>query len=385
MSTPSTASPVRICLLIRQLNLGGAQRQLLTLASGLDKDRFTVSVVTFYPGGVFATECAQLPGVELESLNKRGRWDLALFPLRLLAYLRKARPGILYSFLGGGNLFAALLKPLLPGTKLIWGIRSSAADSGRYDFAQRITLDMERRLSFLPVRIVANSEAGTRDAIAAGFPASKVVTITNGIDADRFAPCPEAARSLRSSLGLAPQVLMVGMVARFDPMKDHATFFEAAARLRLKHPELALMLIGSGPLEAVTAARRMAEELGLAPVCHWLGIREEMSAIYSAMDLLVLCSVFGEGLPNTVAEAMACGVPCVVTDVGDSALLVGDTGVVVPPADPRALADGMDRLLKRLEAEPDLRVRSRQRIIDHYSPQKMVNGTVAIFNQLLSR
>jgi len=384
MSVPSTTAPVRICLLIRQLNLGGAQRQLLTLASGLDKKRFAVSVATFYPGGVFAAECSRLAGVELVSLNKLGRWDLVLFPLRLLAYLRRSRPQILYSFLGGSNLFAALSKPLLPGTKVVWGIRSSAADSGRYDFAQRFTLALERRLSRLPDRVVANSEAGARDVIAAGFPAAKVVTISNGIDADRFAPCPEAARALRHCLGLPPGALVVGMVARFDPMKDHATFFAAAARLRQQHPKLALLLIGSGSPESVAAAHRLAEKSGLGPACHWLGICEEMPAIYSAMDLLVLCSAFGEGLPNAVAEGMACGVPCVVTDVGDSACLVGDTGVVVPPADPGALAAGIEHLLKRLEAEPGLRRSSRQRIVDHFGPRRLVDRTTELFERILA-
>jgi len=368
---------IRTAFLIRSLNYGGAERQLVTLAKALDKNRFDVTVITFYSGGHFEKELAA-SNVRLISLGKRGRWDGPRFLWRLVSELKKLRPQVLHSYLVEPNLLAVLLKPLFRSTKVVWGIRASNMELENYDWFVRLNFRLQCFMSRWADLIIANSEAGRAYHVAQGFPAQKCIVIHGGVDLDIYTPDLEAGKRIRSTWGISDGTALIGLVGRFDPIKDHSTFIKAAALLFRVRTDVHFVCVGDGPEECATSLRKVADEAGIANQIIWAGARDDMPAVYSAMDL-ACSSSRGESFPNAIAEAMACGVTCVVTRVGDSALLVGDAGIVVPPGDPQALAEGLRVGLNQLESQENPGTRAR--IAESFSLEQLVNRTEAVLRE----
>lgn len=365
----------RVVLLIRSLDVGGAERQVVELAIGLHRRGVPVAVLTFYDGGALATDLERA-GVRRCSAGKGGRWDAVRFTFRLGRLLRQLRPSVVYSFLSTANLLAVLLKPVIPGTRLVWGLRASNMDLARYDWLARLTYRVEPALAVFSDRIIANSEAGRRHAAAQGFPEAKLFVVPNGIDTARFQHDEEGRRRVRAEWGVHDGERLVGLVARIDPMKDHPNFIKAASLVSRDHPEALFACIGGGAPEARRSLQSLASQLKPPPKVLWCGQRSDMPAVFSALDVACSASAFGEGFSNAVAEAMACGVPCAGTDVGDTASVIGDTGVIVPPSSPNELAVGIARLLSRQpSAFRELQFKARQRVIDLFSVEALVRRT----------
>jgi glycosyltransferase involved in cell wall biosynthesis len=364
---------IRVAFLIRSLSYGGAERQLATLARALDQDGFDVTVITFYSGGHFERGLAE-SNVRLVKMRKRGRWEVVRFLWRVMRELKKLRPDILHSYLVEPNLVAVLLKPLFRSTKIVWGIRASNVELENYDWFTRMNFRIQRFMSRFPDLIIANSEAGLEYHLKHGFPAQKCIVIHGAVDLDRFRPDRKSGQLVRAAWGITDDSILIGLVARLDPIKDHPTFLKAAVLLSDDRNDVRFVCIGSGPEGYLAELRQLAEEYGIGNRVIWAGERDDMPAVYNALDIVCSSSV-SEGLPNAIAEAMACDVPCVVTDVGDSAWLVGDTGIVVPPNDPQALADGLKECMSVLASQqrPD----TRARIAENFSLAQLVNRTAA--------
>jgi glycosyltransferase involved in cell wall biosynthesis len=357
---------MRVLLLIRELAFGGADRQLAQLAIGLARRGIPVTVAVFYsrPRDPLERELAR-EGVTVVDLAKRGRYDVAPFVLRLHRLLARTRPTAVYSFLPLGNLFALLARVSAPGATLAWGVRCSDLDDRLVPARERILLRVEAALSRLPDLVVSNSQRGADDARGRGFPPMKV--IANGIDTARFRP--QATRRLRSAWGIPDDVALIGAVGKLHAMKDFETFLRAAARV----PRARFIWVGPAVPAMQAEFARLVDELRLAGRVSLVPARSAVEEVYAALDILTLCSAFGEGFPNVVGEAMACGTPCVVTDVGDAGLVVGDTGLVVPIRSPEKLAAALETMLERRGAYAE---RARARILDHFSLEKMVERTV---------
>ncbi|HEX8775521.1 MAG TPA: glycosyltransferase [Pyrinomonadaceae bacterium] len=361
----------RLALLIRSLDYGGAERHLLTLSRALDKERFSVTVLHFYSGGRLEDDL-KASGVPLVSLKKTGRWDLLRFSVRLVRELRKVRPDVIHSFLVEPNLLTVFLKPLFPGTRVVWGVRASRVHFEHYDWLSRLNFRLQCFFSRFADLIIFNSERGRAFHLREGFPARKSVVIRNGIDAERFKPDKKAGLRLRAELGIGADATLVGHVGRLDPMKDHQTLLRAAALLCRKRDDVYLLSVGTGAEDYAGELRRLAADVGIADRVIWAGARSDMPAVYSALDLLVSSS-FSEGFPNVIGEAMSCGVPCVVTDTGDSALIVGETGTVVEPRNPSAL---FAAIVSLMEQDPEERGRrARARILENFSVERMAAET----------
>jgi glycosyltransferase involved in cell wall biosynthesis len=361
----------RLALLIRSLDYGGAERHLLTLSRALDKERFSITVLYFYSGGRLEDEL-KASGARLVSLKKSGRWDLLRFSVRLVRELKIVRPHVIHSFLVEPNLTTVFLKPLLPGARVIWGVRASRVHFEHYDWFSRLNFRLQCFLSRFADLIIFNSERGRAFHVREGFPAQKSMVIHNGIDTERFKPDREAGQRVRAELGVGADATLVGHVGRLDPMKDHQTLLRAAALLCRERRDVYFLSVGTGDEDYASELRRLATELGISDRVIWAGARSDMPAVYSSLDLLVSSS-FSEGFPNVIGEAMACGVPCVVTDTGDSALIVGETGAVVEPRNPSALCAGITSLI---ETDPkDLGRRARSRILEYFSVERMAAET----------
>lgn len=371
------ANNTNIFFLIRSLELGGAERQLALLARGLQERGHWVVVVVFYHGGPYQKELQQA-GVRVLSLEKRGRWDIPGFLWRYSRALKLSRPTVLHAYLGMPNILSLLARLFVPGVRIVWGLRASNMDMKRYDWLQRLSWWIECRLSRYADLIIVNSHAGMAFAEANGFPREKMRVIANGIDVERFRCDRAAGQAVRRQLGISEDAVVIGLVGRLDPMKGYPVLLQAAALLARNRDwqQVRFVIVGSGPegyrqrLFALTALQ------GLDDRIIWAGARTDLPAVYSSFDIFTSASVFGEGFPNVIGEAMACGLPCVVTDVGDAARIVGDLGIVVPPDDARALVDAWQRILSG-DFKPNP-ARIRARIAEQFSVQTLVEKTEAV-------
>jgi glycosyltransferase involved in cell wall biosynthesis len=365
-----------IVLLVPSLEPGGAERQVVELALGLARHGHRVVVMVFRSGGAFEADL-KLSNVRLISLEKGTRWNVVSFIARFLRELHKERPSILYGYLSTPNLMAILVKPLLRRTRIVWGIRASNLDWSAYDRFSGLIDRLESRLAGIPDLIVTNSYEGKTDAVARGFPAQKMVVIHNGIDVVRFQPDASARRQVRAEWGVGESDRLIGLVARFDPMKDHPTFLRAAAEVARVVSNVRFAIVGGGQSDYEKQLKEIASGLPLSSnLLIWAGTRNDIQRINSALDIACSSSSYGEGFSNAIAEAMACGVPCVVTNVGDSTLIVGDTGVVVPRSSPGALSDALVRLLAMPASElAALGVAARARIVSEFSTERLVEKT----------
>lgn len=366
---------VRVLFLCRQLHWGGAERQLIELVRGLRHSEFDITVLNLYAGGALLPDLARLEDVTVLDLGKKRRWHLASFLWRLANVVREVRPNIIHGYLGVPNLLAlALARPLR--AKVVWGVRASGLDWSRYDWLERLVFQLQCLGSRFVDLVVANSRAGLDYHAAHGFPRQKLTVIPNGIDAERFAPDREARQSVRSEWGIGDEETVIGLVGRLDPMKGHSTFLRAAALVAERRTDVRFVCVGDGAGPYAEELRRLGHDLGFDRRLAWVGARRDVEAVYNGLDVACSSSVFGEGFPNVVGEAMACGVPCVVTDVGDAAWVVGDTGIVVPPGHPEALAAGMETLIgKTSGARLALGSRARARIVAEFSPNRLVQRT----------
>lgn len=381
---------LKIAFLIPSLDAGGAQRQFVQLATGLSRRGHEITVITFLPGGRYWDELANCQAVRVVALGQRRRQDrLALGPRllpligRLRQVLRQERPDVLYSALHIANLLAWLAT--FGGRKLplVWGVRASHQD---LPWRRRLPFECCRLLSGSVDLVIANAHSGLSAYSAVGYSGRNSAIIANGIDTDLLYQDRRSGEILRREWKVANHEVLIGVVGRLAPVKDHATFLAAAAQLVCRGAsDLRFVCVGGGPDGDRKRLLRLAADLGLEPYTIWAGERRDMPRVYNAIDFLCLPSR-SEAFPNVVGEAMACGVPSVVTDVGDAAIIVGEFGVVVPPGDATALAKGLERLLAITDTDRrKLENRCRQRIIRCFGLSHMLSETERVLVELLQQ
>jgi glycosyltransferase involved in cell wall biosynthesis len=372
------STPPTVLHLITGLETGGAEGTLERLVAGIDRTRFASVVVSMTDAGNIGRQI-RVAGTPLKTLGiPRGRGDPRGL-VKLLRILRRHRPAILQTWLYHADLLGLVAQLLGQAPRLVWNVRcteSVGADAVR---------SLLRRFSRLPRAVVVNAHAGRLFHERLGYRPRRWEYIPNGFDTDALQPDPAAGQRLRAALGIDERAVVIGMPARWHPMKDHATFFSAAARLATRHPNLVLVLAGAG-LDAANPelAQAISGSAKLPPI-KLLGERRDMSALYPCFDIATLSSAFGEGFPNILGEAMACGVPCVATDSGDAAQILGPTGEIVPPRDAAALAAAWGRLVAE---GPDARrargAAARARIVEHYQLATMLGRYEALYQDLLA-
>jgi glycosyltransferase involved in cell wall biosynthesis len=376
-------SKVRLLFVIRSLDYGGAERQLITLAKGLDKNRFSVSVMTFYDGGALRPEIEGTDNIQILSLKKRGRWDWLRCLHNFDRAIRELKPQIVHGYLGTANELS-LLARARTGARVVWGLRASHVDLARYDWLCTCSHRVGAWLSRFADLIIVNSYAGKKDNIADGYAEERMLVIHNGIDTERFLPNRALRSTTRRVWGVGESEVLIGLVARLDPMKDHPNFLRAADLFCKRRADVRFVCIGNGPADYKRELQSLANQLRLRDCLHWADDHCDMVAAYNALDLATSASNCGEGFSNAIAEAMACGTPCVVTDVGDSARIIGNPEQVVLPGNPQGLATAWQRILDLEPAQRAMLSRSlRERIVQEFSLQQLVDKTEFALLQLV--
>ncbi|MFY8088439.1 MAG: glycosyltransferase, partial [Rubrivivax sp.] len=306
----------------------------------------------------------------------------------LVARARRQQPDLVQGWLYHGNL-GALLAARTVGRRvpLLWGVRQSLPSlQGENAFA-RTAIYLNRLLSGAPDRLLFNSRLSVEHHSRFGFNMRRSLIIPNGFDSDRLAPDPEARRRLRAAWGVGDREgeVVYGLLARHHPVKDHAGFLRAARQVLDARPLSRFVLAGTGIHADNPVLARQVAEAGLQGALHLLGERADVPAVLSALDVYVSSSR-AEAFSNAVGEAMSCGLPCVVTDVGDSADLVGATGLVVPAGEPDALAAAMQAAADWGAAQRQAcGTRARERIRSRYSLDAVAGRYAALYAELLAR
>lgn len=301
-------------------------------------------------------------GVELHCLHMRRRLSfLALLP-HLVAIMREVRPNVIMTWLYHADLLGTLGASMagLGMRRVVWNLRCSDIDFTHYAISTRLIVQALARLSRRPWAVATNSLAGRHVHEAMGYAPRRWVHLPNGFDLDEWRPDDVDRAAVRMELGLEPTHCVIGLVARVDPQKDHSTFLAAAEQLASKRPETYFVLIGRGTKELIVPATLTNRVLALGERC-------DVPRLLRGLDLLALSSI-GEGFSNVIGEAMATGLPCVVTDVGDAALIVADKGKVVPARDPRAMAAALaDLVAAGPEQRAHIGARARDRVAANWS------------------
>lgn len=372
---------MRIDLLLHSLERGGAERQAAYLARGLIERGHDLAVAVFHGGGPWEAELAAA-GVPLTDLAKKA--GTAGFAARLLRYYARRRPQVIYAMLDVPNLVALAARAATPRSRVVWGVRNSYENYAGRMLVVRLGFYLACRMAPLASAVICNSRAGRDLRLRRGAPPGRTLFIPNAVDTRLFAPDPEAGRALRRQWSVADHETLLGVVGRLNPVKDHAGLLRAMALLRDQGRRVRLACVGAGPDDFAARLAGLGRELGLEDRVIWAGAREDMPVVYNAFDVAVNASL-SEGMPNTVAEAMACGRPCLVSDAGDSAWLVGRPDLVVPVGDAPALARGLARLLDLPEQDQAALGRElRRRAESEFSLQALVERSEAVFASLVA-
>jgi glycosyltransferase involved in cell wall biosynthesis len=252
--------------------------------------------------------------------------------------------------------------------KVVWNVRNTVIPRHAARWHVHLASRLCAFLSWsLPRKILCCSVRAAEAHARLGYREGKFHVVPNGFDCERFRPAPLAGDGLRRELGVPQRCHLVGRVARYDPQKDIPTFLAAAALLHSSLPDTRFVLAGKGMEIGNSAVWTKVKELGLEEVVFLLGHRDDIPRLIAGLDLMVSSSI-AEAFPNVLGEAMAAGVPCVATDVGDSALLLGECGTVVAPGDPEKLAEACRAILALdTESRAALGRRARERIVEHFN------------------
>ncbi len=355
---------------ITDLGSGGAEAMLTRLVTACNKiaDPRQI-VVSLVEGGVYG-DALRDAGIEAHCLRLHSFWHLPAALYRLIRLMRREQPSVVITWLYHADLIgivAAITSGLGP-RRVVWNLRCSNIDLSNYHRTTRWIVTLLVLLSPLPWGVAANSRAGKRAHEALGYRPRRWIYLPNGLDPNEWRHCPRSRSEVRAELGLSETAEVVGMVARLDLQKDHATFLSAAELLMARHPETRFLLIG--------------RDTETVPPREWLlamGERNDVPRLMSALDIAVLCSAYGEGSPNAIMEAMAAELPCVVTDVGDAPRLIGGSGIVVPSGDPQALAEAISVLISE---GSDKRIRRGRRARKMVFRKHEIEGAVQRYRQL---
>jgi glycosyltransferase involved in cell wall biosynthesis len=364
---------------ITDLGPGGAERMLGRLVLAATSFRHVVvSLAEEKP----LSATLRSSGIEVYGLGMRRGMPSLMAVLRLIRIISRNRPALVQTWLYHADFIGLIAARLASCRTVAWNLRCSNMDLSRYRWSTRFVVRLLARLSSRPSIVLVNSEAGRDWHLRLGFHPREWAVVPNGIDTTLFRPNQHTRKIWRDRLGISAETVLVGAVARRDPMKDHETMLAAAAIAARAHPHIAFVFAGSGVTRDDPQLARLADTVS-APV-HFMGECSDVPALMAALDVAVLPSAFGEGFSNVIGEAMATEVPCVATDVGDSASIIGSTGYVVPPRNPRALASAIGELVADPALRGQLGAAARHRIEEFYSLPVAVHYYETLWRSLIA-
>jgi len=352
---------------ITSLRRGGTETMLAKLLKVMDAGRFRQTVMVLQDKGDLGARIEQI-GVPVIPLYMRGAFDVPRVVMQMRAFLKKARPHIVQTWLYHADFVGTLAAKAAGGSRVIWNVRCSNMNFQDYNPTTRLICSLLARMSSVPDLVISNSFTGQTAHRELGYRPREWRVLPNGFDTERFRPDTARAAVFRKALGVGAKIPLIGLPARLDPMKDHDNFLNAAALLKGDLPEAHFILIGRGLTSENAEFVSRIKGRGLDGRVRLLGERDDMETVMAGLDIVTLCSAYGEGFPNVLGEGLSCGALCVATDVGDSAVVVGPYGRIVAPRQPEDLAGAWREMLALgPERRHEMGVQARRHILEHYS------------------
>lgn len=361
---------------------------LYRLLSHMDRSRYENIVISLTDMGTLGHRIESL-GIRVHTLGKRQERTthsigmrrflyLSLIGLwRLVFLLRSERPRILQTWLYHADLLGLVAGKLAGVATIAWNVRCTESNEQR-----NLAMSLLAHMSRYPQVILVNSTAGRILHESRGYRPKSWVYIPNGFDVGEFKPDSDARTDVRKELGLGPDSILIGLISRDHPLKDNETFLRAVGILYPTHPDVHFVMVGPKLDGQNSKLAGLIAQLKLESYVHLLGGRSDIPRLASSFDIGVLSSC-AEGFPNVVGEIMACGVPCVVTDVGDAAFLLGETGRIVPPKNPEALGKACIELIEAgSEGRRVLGKKARERMVELFDIRKIVSQYEALYSSL---
>ena len=380
------ARPLRVMHVITDLDTGGAEMMLYKVLSQMQQIGVHSEVISLQDIGAVGGKISRL-GVKVHALNMSKKVPSPLAVWRLAKLLKRSQPDVIQTWMYHANLVGGLAAKMAGKIPVVWGIHHSNFDMKRVKKRTLLTMRAGALLSGrVPDDIICCGEIPRKVHIGLGYDARKMQVIPNGFDLQEFQPNPFARISVRKELGLNKQTPLIGLVARYHPKKDHQTFIQAASLVNLVMPDVHFLLCGEGVHENNAELMRWINEAGIAHRLHLLSIRTDIPRLTAALDIATSSSSYGEGFPISLGEAMACGIPCVATNVGDSSAIVGTTGVIVAPKNPFELSQAWQFILGlENSARTKLEESARQRIQENFNLPSVVSRYEAVYKKVTNR
>lgn len=376
-------APIKILHIIPDLSVAGAETILSKVLAATNRARFAPAVISMRNHGELREQIEAM-GIPVFTLGVRGSVPGPFAVARLIRVVRQFRPELIHGWMYHGNLaaqFAGAFAHDKPS--VVWSVHQSLYSFDYEKWLTTLIIKLGAPLSRLADKIIYNSIKSATQHEAVGYQAAHRALHYYGFDTEKFAPSETARQDVRAELGLAPETILIGLAGRYHPIKDHANFLRAAALVSRKCSDVRFIMCGRGVSHDNAALQILIDKLDIGASTHLLGDRRDIERIFAALDIAVSAS-FSEGFPNVVGEAMAAGVPCVVTDVSDLPEVVGATGRLVPRRDPEALAGALEELIEMGgQARTALGRAARQRIINNFSLTKAVAQYEETYESLL--
>ncbi len=370
---------MRVVHIITGLGVGGAESMLLQLirALGRSTDEHVVLTLTSANAMVPQFEALNVTVTVLRADRFGGLPAL----IKARKIIHDFKPNLVMTWLHHSDLFGVMLKSLMPSLPLVWNIRCSKLSATELPRRNLLIVRLLSFLSWIPDAIVANSMAGKREHIAVGYRRAGWRILPNGFDTVRFAPNRAAGDRIRAASGIPLNAFVVGLVGRYHPMKGFDLFMEVAGRLAKASPAVHFVLAGDEVNAANAGLKKMVATAGIEGRITLLGQRSDIGDVMNVFDVTA-CTSTSEGFSNVIGEAMLCGVPCVATDVGDNAVLVGAGGRVVPAGDAGALAAAITQMIEMPpQSFHELKGVARAQIVDHFAIENIARRYQELFDE----
>ena len=375
---------MRITHVINGLDDGGAEAVLYRLCQA-DREH-EHAVISLQDDGKYGALLRGL-GVSVDAIGlRRGR--VTPHGMRhLTRLLRRLRPEVVQTWMYHANLIGGIAARLAGRQRVVWGMHNTSLSVASTAWTTRAAARLGGPASrVLAEGIIYCAQRSREIHEGLAYAPGKGVVIPNGYDVSEFRPDAERGRAWRQAAGVPTDRPVIGMVGRFDPQKDHRNLVEAVAFAARSGAPFDVALVGHRIEPGNAELRGWITEQGLDDRFHLLGRSSDIPAVMNGLDVHVLSSRFGEAFPNVVCESMACGTPNVVTDVGDAGLIVDDTGWVVPPGDPAALAHALCLALREQQSTREhwerRRALARERIVQHFSIERMVDSYASVWRSV---
>ena len=360
--------------IITGLGSGGAERSLFSLLSGPCGTAFRHTVVSLTSDGTYGAKLRDF-GIPVTSLDlKRMPWKLLSLP----SFIRLQNADIVQGWMYHGNLAAFFSSSR--DVRLLWNVRHGLEDIYREKQTSKWVIQANAMISARADKVIFNAEVSRKQHIAIGFSQANTQVIANGFDTNLFRFRASGRARIRKECNINDDALVVGHLGRFHPIKDHDTFLTAGRELLTSIPQTHLLLAGSG-VEISSPFFRDNIPESLRTRVHLLGDRGDIPDILSAMDVFVQSSK-AEGFPNVLGEAMSAGRACVATDVGDSALVLGDAGRIVASRNPSML----ERSIRDILTDPDYRAAlgelARAKVLREFPIERTTDTYIELYRSL---